>query len=72
MQIFRSLTGDTMKVREVLARLSDEGWYQLKGKATSHRQSKHPEKLNKVTVPGKPGDELNPKTLASIYRQAGW
>jgi predicted RNA binding protein YcfA (HicA-like mRNA interferase family) len=61
-----------LKVREVISRLEAEGWYRLKGKRTGHRQFKHPEKLGKVTVPGNPGDELKPKTLASIRRRAGW
>jgi predicted RNA binding protein YcfA (HicA-like mRNA interferase family) len=37
----------------------------------SHRQLKHPTKLGVVTVPGKPGDDLAPGTLASIWSQAG-
>ncbi len=36
----------------------------------SHRQFKHPDKPGLVTVAGKPSEELHPKTLASIKRQA--
>ncbi|WP_136256595.1 type II toxin-antitoxin system HicA family toxin [Metallibacterium scheffleri] len=36
----------------------------------SHRQYKHPSKPGRVTVPGKPGDDLAPGTLNSIYKQA--
>lgn len=61
-----------MKVSEAISRLEAEGWYWLKGKRTGHRQFKHPEKLGKVTIPGNLRDELKPKTLASIRRQAGW
>ena len=50
-----------MKVRDILRRLQDEGWYiyAIRG---SHRQYKHPTKPGRVTVPGKPGDELAPET----------
>jgi hypothetical protein len=37
----------------------------------SHRQLKHPRKAGRVTVPGKPSDELAPGTLNSILKQAG-
>jgi predicted RNA binding protein YcfA (HicA-like mRNA interferase family) len=37
----------------------------------SHRQFKHTTKNGTVTVAGKPGDELHPKTAASILKQAG-
>ena len=60
-----------MKVREVLRRLRADGWVRVKGKG-SHRQFKHPTKPGRVTVAGKPGDTLPPKTLSSIFRQAGW
>lgn len=60
-----------MKVREVLQRLKDDGWIQVKSKG-SHRQFKHPTKPGRVTVSGKPGDTLPPGTLASIFKQAGW
>ena len=33
---------------------------------------KHPEKAQTVTLPGHPSDELNPKTLQSILKQAGY
>jgi len=59
-----------MKVREVLVLLRDDGWY-LAATEGSHRQFKHPSKLGRVTVPGKPNDDLPPGTLNSILKQAG-
>lgn len=58
-----------MKVREVLRRLAEDGWEQVATRG-SHRQLKHPTKPGRVTVAGKPSDDLHPKTLASILRQA--
>ncbi len=59
-----------MKVRELLRRLQNDGWYQVRQRG-SHRQLQHASKKGTVTVAGKPGDELHPKTSASILRQAG-
>ncbi len=58
-----------MKVREVLRVLAADGW-QIVRQRGSHRQLQHSTKPGTVTVAGKPGDELHPKTLASILRQA--
>ena len=60
-----------MKVRDVLKRLNDEGWQQVRMKG-DHRQFKHPTQPGRVTVPGHPGDDVHPDTLRSIYQQAGW
>jgi len=60
---------DGMKVREVLSLLHEDGCY-LVNQEGSHRQFKHPKKPGRVTVAGKPGETLHPKTLASILRQA--
>ena len=43
-------------------------WSQLAG---SHRQFKHPTKPGRVTVPGKPSDDVALGTLNSIRKQAG-
>jgi predicted RNA binding protein YcfA (HicA-like mRNA interferase family) len=59
-----------MKVREVLRMLNDEDWF-LVATRGSHRQFKHPTKPGRVTVPGKPNDDLAPGTLNSILKQAG-
>ncbi|MAT72578.1 MAG: hypothetical protein CMJ58_24030 [Planctomycetaceae bacterium] len=59
-----------MKVREILKLLADDGWQQVRQRG-SHRQFQHPTKSGTVTVAGKPGDELHPKTAASILKQAG-
>lgn len=59
-----------MKVREVLQLLAEDGW-QVVAIRGSHRQLKHSEKPGRVTVAGKPSDDLHPKTAASILRQAG-
>jgi predicted RNA binding protein YcfA (HicA-like mRNA interferase family) len=60
-----------MKVSEILRKLQDDGWY-LHAIRGSHRQFKHMKKPGRVTVSGKPSDDLAPGTLNSIYKQAGW
>jgi predicted RNA binding protein YcfA (HicA-like mRNA interferase family) len=50
--------------------LHADGWFLVATKG-SHRQFKHGSKLGRVTVPGKPGDDLAPGTLNSILKQAG-
>jgi len=59
-----------MKVRDVIRRLVEDGWVQVSQKG-SHRQFKHPTKHGKVTVPGKPSEDLREGTYRSILRQAG-
>jgi predicted RNA binding protein YcfA (HicA-like mRNA interferase family) len=54
-----------MKIRDVLRLIETDGWY-LIGQEGSHRQYKHPLKKGRVT-----GDDLHPKTLTSLLRQAG-
>jgi predicted RNA binding protein YcfA (HicA-like mRNA interferase family) len=58
-----------MKVNEVLVMLKADGWY-LAATRGSHRQFKHRIKIGRVTVPGKPSDDLAPGTLNSILKQA--
>ena len=59
-----------MKVRDVIRLLDADGWYHIATRG-SHRQFKHPTKTGRVTVPGKPGDDLAPGSLNSILKQAG-
>ena len=59
-----------MRVREVVGKLLADGWYELPGKGSGHRQFRHPEKKGKVTVSDHRGD-VPPPTLRSIERQAG-
>ena len=58
-----------MKVSEILRLLQDDGWF-LVATRGSHRQYKHSVKSGRVTVPGKPSDDLAPGTLNSILKQA--
>lgn len=60
-----------MKVRDVLKKLEEDGWY-LNRTRGSHRQYKHSSKPGLVTVAGKPNDDLGPGTLNSILKQAGF
>lgn len=53
-----------MKVREVIEMIHRDGWYQVATKG-SHRQYKHPTKPGRVTVAGKPSQDLAPGTLNS-------
>lgn len=59
-----------MKVRELLQLLHNDGWFLVTTRG-SHRQFKHLAKPGRVTVAGKPGDDLAPGTLNSILKQSG-
>lgn len=59
-----------VKVRDVIRLLEQNGWM-LIATSGSHRQFKHPTRPGRVTVAGKPSDDLAPGTLNSIFRQAG-
>jgi len=59
-----------MKVRTILRMLREDGWTEVSRRG-SHRQLKHESKPGRVTVPGKPSDDLAPGTLNSILKQAG-
>ena len=59
-----------MKVSEILRLLHDDGWFVMATRG-SHRQLKHSTKSGRVTVAGKPSDDLAPGTLNSIFKQAG-
>ncbi|MER0240067.1 type II toxin-antitoxin system HicA family toxin [Fulvimarina sp. MAC8] len=57
-------------VREVIRQIEDDGWRQVAQRG-SHRQYRHDEKPGRVTVAGKPSDDVSPGTLNSILKQAG-
>ncbi|MDA0225257.1 MAG: type II toxin-antitoxin system HicA family toxin [Proteobacteria bacterium] len=59
-----------MKVSEILRMLHHDGWF-LVATRGSHRQFKHKSKAGRVTVAGKPSDDLAPGTLNSILKQSG-
>ena len=59
-----------MKVSEILRLIHDDGWF-LVATRGSHMQFKHPSKPGRVTVAGKPSDDLAPGTLNSILKQSG-
>lgn len=59
----------TMRVREVIRLVEADGWY-LARQRGSHRQYKHPTKRGLVTIAGKPSDDLDPRTVESIFHQA--
>jgi predicted RNA binding protein YcfA (HicA-like mRNA interferase family) len=58
-----------MKVREVLKRLEQDGWYLARTKG-SHRQYKHPTKPGTVTIAGQSSVDVPVGTLKSIWKQA--
>jgi len=59
-----------VKVDLVIKRLESAGWF-LVATRGSHRQFKHPILPGRVTVAGKPSDDLAPGTLRSIEKQSG-
>ena len=59
-----------LTVREVIRMLEVDGGYLVATKG-SHRQYKHKIKAGRVTVAGKPSEEVAPGTLNSILKQSG-
>jgi predicted RNA binding protein YcfA (HicA-like mRNA interferase family) len=59
-----------MKAREAIRLIEEDGWY-LVATRGSHRQYKHPNKHGRLTIAGKPSDDLAPGTRNSIMKQAG-
>jgi predicted RNA binding protein YcfA (HicA-like mRNA interferase family) len=59
-----------MKVSEILRVIQQDGWKLIATKG-SHRQFKHATKPGRVTVPGKPSDDLAIGTQNSVLKQAG-
>jgi predicted RNA binding protein YcfA (HicA-like mRNA interferase family) len=58
-----------MKFRDMIKLLQDDGWYLVRTKG-SHRQYRHPNKPGLVTVAGHGNDDVAPRTLKSILKQA--
>ena len=58
-----------MKVRDVIRRLQEDGWYIDRTKG-SHRVFKHPTKPGIAVVSGKTGADVPIGTLRSIWKQA--
>jgi predicted RNA binding protein YcfA (HicA-like mRNA interferase family) len=59
-----------MKYREFTRDLRDQGW-RIEGQEGSHQHWVHPTKPGKVTVAGHPNDDIPPKTLKAMRKQAG-
>jgi len=56
--------------REIIKLLKKDGWFLVRVKG-DHHQYKHSTKKGTVTVPH-PNRDLPPKTVKSIFKQAGW
>jgi predicted RNA binding protein YcfA (HicA-like mRNA interferase family) len=59
-----------VKFAELIQVLERDGW-RLVAQRGSHSQYRHPTKPGRVTVAGKPSQEIAPGTLGSILKQAG-
>jgi len=59
-----------MNSREIIARLTEDGWVLVHIRG-SHQHYTHPTKPGRVTVPH-PEKDLPIRTVRSIFRQAGW
>lgn len=58
-----------MKIRDIIKKIEFDGWYQVT-MTGSHRQYKHPNKPERVTIAGHPSHDLAPGTLNSVLKQA--
>ena len=47
-----------------------EGWLATNPSQRRSRQYKHPSRKGRVTISGHPNDDVHPKTLSSILKQA--
>ena len=58
-----------MKIKEIIKLIEQDGWFQVAQRG-SHRQYKHTTKTGRVTIAGKPSDDVDKGTLNSILKQA--
>jgi predicted RNA binding protein YcfA (HicA-like mRNA interferase family) len=60
----------TINFRTLERMIRDDGWtlHTCRG---SHRQFRHPIKRGRVTMAGKPSDDVNRGIIHSVKRQAG-
>jgi predicted RNA binding protein YcfA (HicA-like mRNA interferase family) len=58
-----------MKFRDLLKLLRADGWNLVRIRG-SHQQFRHPTKSGLVTVAGRGNDDILPRTLKSILKQA--
>ena len=58
-----------MKIKEILKLIEQDSWFLVAQKG-SHRQFKHNIKTGRVTIAGKPSDDMAKGTLNSILKQA--
>ena len=60
----------TRKVRDAIRMIEEDGWFIVATRG-SHRQYKHATKPGRVTIAGKPSEDLAPGALNSTLKQAG-
>ncbi len=58
------------KIRDLIKIIRKDGWVKV-SQVGSHQQYKHPTKPGRVTVDGKPGDDVNMDNWYSALKQAG-
>jgi predicted RNA binding protein YcfA (HicA-like mRNA interferase family) len=58
-----------MQIRKLIKMIEADGWFQVAQRG-SHRQYKHPTKKGRVTIAGKPSDDIAKGTLNNILKQA--
>jgi predicted RNA binding protein YcfA (HicA-like mRNA interferase family) len=59
-----------MKVKDIIRLIEDDAWIHVATRG-SHRQFKYPIKRGRVTMAGKPSEDMPPGTLNSVLKQAG-
>lgn len=59
-----------MKIRKVIKLIEEDGWYLARVRG-DHRQYKHNAKKGLVTISGHEDDDVTPRTMNSILKQAG-
>ena len=59
-----------MKVRDAIKLIESDGWKLVRTRG-SHRHYHHKSKPGIVTIAGHTSEDLDPKTQASILKQAG-
>jgi predicted RNA binding protein YcfA (HicA-like mRNA interferase family) len=55
---------------DVIRLIEEDRWFVVATRG-SHRQYKHAVKSGRVTIAGKPSDDMAPGTLNSVLKQAG-